>query len=111
MKKRSGKPRTVKTELDGVGMRVFVEYFDLFWDYALEREERQNVMAILLDDKVSDSPGGASWRTHCGRNIFAKDWVEEALEKILASRHIQRNSPQTITDAKKCLKEYRKAAA
>ena len=74
-------------KLNSVGKTQFVEYFDLFEDYANGRRTKEDCAEILVRDGVSVE-AGAAIRISNAKSIFMAGAEYEALSIISESRRL-----------------------
>ena len=75
----------LRGKLKSVGKARFVEYFELFEDYANGRCSREECVEVLVRDRRSNEDG-AGWRVGSAKLIFAAGAEYEALKVVSESR-------------------------
>lgn len=88
----------VRRLLQSVGMRAFVEYYDVFADDSLTNQQ-----AVDRLDSAEDL-GGRRVRVNCARHLIEEGLAPAALELVAASKRVD---PVTSEGARRILDELR----
>lgn len=88
----------MERKLNSVGKQAFVDHYELFKKHATGQISREDAIAHLVDEGVSND-AGAAIRVGNAKAIFENGWEQDALRMVLASRRL----PHTVVSRARAL--------